>query len=95
MPVETRETQPLACFDQPAHPDKGGTVPITPSQTINPRQIHAIDLAVLAMAVGPRPEPKELADDGVLLEAAERRQPNDGRVVRKVVPHFEPVTGHV
>jgi hypothetical protein len=95
MPVETRETQPLACFDQPAHPDKGGTVPVTPSQTIHPSQIDTFDLAVFAVAVCPRPEPEELADHGVLFEPAERRQPDDGWIVCQVVPHFEPITGHV
>jgi hypothetical protein len=88
MPVETRETQPLACFDQPAHPDKGGTVPVTPSQSVNPSQIHTIDLAVFAVAVSPRPQAKELAYDGVFIDPAERGQPDDGRIVCKVVPHF-------
>jgi mannose/cellobiose epimerase-like protein (N-acyl-D-glucosamine 2-epimerase family) len=81
MPVETRETQPLACFDKPAHPDKGGTVPITSSQTVNPRQIDTFHLAVFAMTVCPRPEPEELADHGVLLQSAERRQPDHGWIV--------------
>jgi hypothetical protein len=81
MPVETRETQPLACFDKPAHPDKGGTIPVTSSQTIHPRQIDPFDLAVFAVAVCPRPEPEELADYGVLLDLAQRRQPDHGWVV--------------
>jgi hypothetical protein len=81
MPVETRETQPLACFDQPAHPDKGGTVPVTPSQTIHPSQIDTFDLAVFAVAVCPRPEPEELAYDGVLLKPAKRSQPDHGGIV--------------
>jgi hypothetical protein len=81
MPVETRETQPLACFDKPAHPDKGGTVPITPSQSVYPSKIDTIDLAVFAMAVCPRPKAEELADHGILFESADRSQPDDGRIV--------------
>jgi hypothetical protein len=82
MPVETRETQPLACFDKPAHPDEGGTVPVAPSQTIYPIQIDAIDLTVLAVAVGPRPKPEKFADNGVLIHSTERCQPDNGWVVR-------------
>jgi hypothetical protein len=94
MPVEPGETQPLAGFSQPAHPDKGGTVPIAPSQAVNPGQVNAVNIAIPAVAVSPRPQPEEFADDGILVELAERRQPDDGRIVCQVVSHFQPITGH-
>jgi hypothetical protein len=92
MPVETRETQPLACFDKPAHPDKGGTVPITPSQTINPGQIDTFDIPVSRVTISPRPEPEELADDGILLKPAKRCQSDYRWIVCKVMSHFQPRT---
>ena len=81
MPVETRETEPGCRFDQPAHPDKGGTETFASSQTVYPSRANALGIAVVRVAVSPRPQTKEFADDGVLLEPAERRQPDHGGVV--------------
>ena len=94
MPVETRETEPGCRFDQPAHPDKGGTEAVAPDHIIHPGDVEPLDLPCLAVPVGPRPESKELADDRIAFEGGESAQPNHGRVVHQIVTHLDPVTGH-
>jgi hypothetical protein len=94
MPVETREAQSLACFGQPAHPDKGGTEALALRQTVNPRNPDAVSVSVVRVPVGPRPQTEQLADDGVVVQLHYVGQADDGRVVRKVVTHFQPLTGH-
>jgi hypothetical protein len=88
MPVETRETQSLACFGQPAHPDKGGTESLALRQTVNPRDPDSVSMPVVRVPVGPRPQTEQLADDGVVVQLHDVGQADDSRVVREVVTHF-------
>jgi hypothetical protein len=92
MPVEPGETQPLAGFGQPAHPDKGGTVPIAPGQTIHPGKVNTLDVAVSRVPIRPRPETEELANNSILIHPTERRQPDYRRIVCQVVSHLQPRT---
>jgi hypothetical protein len=51
-------------------------------------------MAVVCVPIRPRPQAEQFADNGVLFDLDDIGQADDGWIVREVVAHFEPFTGH-